>query len=763
MTQEELAQYLEALIRRASPFEDDAGRVFVTTDDGQRVELLGATVRVESRNTVRSRRANFREVAQLIGPVIGLNFYSANGPVVIQLREKNRQTVISGINEDEVSEVGYIDIDRGGKIYTLMPIFDNGGVNPAALHISRGPTTIRLTLPHSLAFSPWQIRTCNNWVWGFPERMGLFSEINGGAPQKGHTLDLLQVKSVEDIRYFDINITEELSLGALFGSPIGRFAMNGTVPMSPGGPTYPFSYDFNGEADGSRLYTYSSVPSPSTEPDPDSPGDVILTFEFPLGVTGIDTPTLLIFDSSTVIINLLGTGFTVSATWESGSTTITLRVRSILYGADWEPTEVSVRGDTENVQFLNGSVEAQYTLPMLLDIKSGLMIAERFNGEVRSRIQVGNQGLSAATANNNSWEESGTSETFFRAADGTEKAVDGYWQHVAGIHDSGLSRGQELTVGQTFTCNFKSSIPPKVINGDGLPIYLAGVPGSAMAFDAWREGFSFYDFLCRLTQNTPKAADDADFARKTAPGASVYGVYYPNSKGLTTVFKGKVVSFNYRTMNPGEYIFPRVTSFGYQAAMQSEAWYLVSSYAIEITEIINDVTSLTFDVFGDQYRGFEQADDSTPPILGFQAAFSGFIFLDGSIRNIWPTGRYNSSFIAQSFSLGSYTLAAGSYYHSFAGAHLIWEDPWIWRVPRDFGGVAEFDAEIIREGDRDRFLNLPRWRLDYSGPEVRCWFETIDRFKIMEPPEDNGEFYIYDCVNLTLDRAMILKQIKNEG
>lgn len=63
--QDEIAAQVEALIRRTSPFEEDAGRVFVTTDNGQRVELPGASTRVESRGNVRSRRSRQTEVKKL--------------------------------------------------------------------------------------------------------------------------------------------------------------------------------------------------------------------------------------------------------------------------------------------------------------------------------------------------------------------------------------------------------------------------------------------------------------------------------------------------------------------------------------------------------------------------------------------------------------------------------------------------------------------------------------------------------------------------
>jgi hypothetical protein len=624
---------------------------------------------------------------------------------------------------------------------------------------------------------------------------------HGEPDEKGFTFNVEDVNGPEDVEFFTLTASGTGAQGAVLGIRLGSLNMSGTTPTYPGGPSYPFSYDYEGSASNASAVNYTTLPavfddpplSPPVEDDElaDSP---IKRMRFPL-IGGITVPGVIVINGIEIDVwrnDYIGwVSWTSRAVWdedkvdgdnldENGNGLIKLELRSSLWD-DFTLETARLVGQTGRLTFAESTCNANYTMPMLSDIKRGLLILEQFAGTVYRRSGNETENPSTeATANEYYATETGTHRTFFIGPDG-EKPVDPSWQHSIYIPNTTIPSDTDTALGQTLTMQFQSlagmndiylnyNHPDRIVPGShGM---LLGVPGHSYGKKAWvaeGSGFSgFGNYKARLTRNTPRADHSAALTAKLAPGAKVYGILSRNGKTesrpsaagggaprrLATVFKGVITASDFSLLPTGIPALPRLflSSSDFQR-MDSGAQYHLGSLSFEVTEIVSDrIWSGGYEFFGDFWWGKVPFHISSSVAI---ESWVGNLFLDGSLRNIYPTEAYNAAWLAHAGAVNvTDAITEGTFEDTFAATRLIWDDPYIWRQRRYYDESGHWEGYV--DGKESHPAEVPRWKLDYSGPEVKCWFDGIE---LLEPkaPIKNERIYVGNFLDLAFDRKVLRK------
>lgn len=758
---------------------------------------------VYTRGDRRSGRMLLPEEAPIIdiGPIWGVDIYQyVFDEIMVALRETGKAILKPFPSTSAYSYMGVVDVDEKGIPHAFVPIYTDYN-NATRAFVLHGTTWLDLEFESGILPNfPSQCRMCNGHFWSFPT--GTVSSFRPVA-ERGYTFDIQGIQGPEDVEFFDINFQTSTAQGSSLGIILGTLTMSGTTPTYPGGPSYPFYYQYEGSARNVTLAHYSTLPNvvnagilnPPVEDD-DYASAPIKHMTFSL-TGGIILPGVLVVNGieyNVVQIPYVGIVDWVSrAVWkteEGGDetqpiNTIRLQLRSSLYD-DFVLETASLVGQTGRVTYAESTCVANYTLPMLTDIKAGRLILEQFNGTVYRRRGNENQDpTTSATANESYVTESGTHRTFLLTPEG-EKPIDPSWQHSIYIPVTAIGYGQDTEVGQVLSMQFQplSGMVDSYLNFDhpdkifpATPGMFLGVPGTNFGKRTWREGSSFFGGIkSRLTRNTPRPDHAAALEAKLAPGAKVYGILYNNGKTkvafgrnqrLSTIFKGVVTASDYSLMSLGATAAPqyRVGDTDFYR-MTSGAHYHLGNLTFQVTEIVSDqILSGGFDFFGDYWHGkvayrrfLNNYDFTTNTSV---ESWAGNVFLDGSLRNIYPTEAYNAAWIAHAGdSRPSQVIAEGTFDDTFASTRLVWEGDYIWKFRRYYDESGHWEG--YADGDDKHPVEVPRWKLDASGSEVKCWFDGID---LLEPKEPRKEYGIYldNVSDFSFDRREIIKNLEKNS
>lgn len=775
MTQEEerIARKLLDLTTRGNRVQERNGVVYF---DGF---ALGVGAVELNRNVVRDRRRRQIPDSDVIGPIAGFDlwkdFYAENPSIMFRTQFRVPRLTDYNFFHSE----GFIDIDDQGKVHAFAcDYYWEAGSNPLVAHGDRSfllPDTYKVTLGGYLS----SVRACNGWAWMWPD-----NALVDDPPPLGWTVDLWKVGvNGEGLASYEITGSE-----SLLSNKIGTQNFSGNVPMYPGGPTYPLSFDFEGIDHDTKTYDYATIPTPTNigpDPNPD-PEDAyadynIYQVEFTI-LEDIATPLILIIDGFEEEIwqyTYLGIVSWLTRAVRNVGNTIVYEYRKAPDdpNTDFTPDLVQLFGNIGRTYQQEFVANVSYTLPIMVDISSDSMIAESYSGTVSENRYYPGSG-SSENLRRIHCSDSGTERTFLRREDGegnvTETPIDGYMQYQFYLLPDDIGKPtDQVRVGDTIRLSRSTSLTHAFVNPtiDGHDEYdqqslAIFVPGTEWGEEQWEEDGST---LRLFTHNSPRTDHAAALMEKMAPGAKVYGILYdtgvdesedPRGRivSRSTVYKGVITSSSLVKLYPGDVSFLHSGGFynramysGLRPSLKTPAGYLLSHLEFQITELVaTNIAYKTWSFFGDYWwskRPFNYPRDK-----------SGTVTLDGSIRNVFPTEAYwSGEFAHRAGYKCRYIFSEGTFMSGYVGAKFNWSDPYIWRFARDYY-VDHYEGWV--QGTRSSSpVQVPRWKLDYSGPVVKCWFDGVDEFELMPP--DRSEYWNATYIAaLALDRKMALKRLQ---
>lgn len=737
----------------------------IVEDNGAAIAVCDSAAReIYSTHSKQIRRRHSPRVAEvLLGPIVGFDLwgyaYPNNPSTMFRIDKKATRLPVT----DWRSE-GFVDIDDKGVPHGLGIEYSEFEGGEAFVFHGGSAQKIPASTPIIVGGYLSSIRKCNNWVFCWPDNA--IDSYFLDNPPHGWTVDLWNLRpDGSGLEMFTLTGDES---ELVYSARMGTMQFSGTTPTYPGGPTYPFSYEFEGVSRSIKEVEYSEVPAvvnigpiPNPDPDDDNAAYDIYQIEFGL-IGGITTPERLIINATEhPIWRDDFTGFvnwSSRVVWDTSTDIITFEYRGTLY-EDFVAETASLFGQTGVTTEIDRTTTATYTLPILVDIASNSMIAETYSGTVKAewRYPYTESGdpPTSSQADRLFTSDNGTEATFL-LKDGIQIPVDGYWQHQFYIRsdDLGGKSTSEIQVGDIIRLNRKIGLTDAFVQDsstrdeDALEIW---VPGREWGHKRWRDddGIHF-----RQTHNTPRADHEAALMDKLSVGARVYGVLYDTAFRYSTVYKGIITSSSIQKLEIGGIgsIFRTREIHTQCQGSQCYGVYHLGHLEFEVTELVApSLLWRTWDFFGDYWHGKCE--------LRFANNDIGSVILDGSIRNMFPTEAYNSTeFAHRGGNRARHIFSEGTFLNGFVGTNFQWADPYIWRFYRDYK-VGHWEAWV--QGRDGHPAQVPRWKLDYSGPVVKCWFDGIDEFELM-PPDRSNTYEAYDMASLGLDRKMALKRLEQQ-
>lgn len=418
--------------------------------------------------------------------------------------------------------------------------------------------------------------------------------------------------------------------------------------------------------------------------------------------------------------------------------------------------------------YTEAKAEANYVLPMLVDIEGGQYLAEAYSSTLHHRATswYPYSDVKERREGEIFWKEDGLSETYLMR-NGQKIVCDGSPLFYIPIPWQSVPRNAPIEVGSVLSLNFSATPPENFYDGSGVPYIIGYTEGKETGIK--REVGTSFQTIYRVSRNTPRVETAEFLNQKLGTGNTVYGVYryIDPSTGSSRImpFRGVITNSIWNWIAPGGIVPRSVLNGVWRVGMQGAAKFTIQNMTVEVTEVFADRESTsTWWFFGDYYQPFDYYQNlpsSTDPSRPDSYIDGGFIYFDGSFRNLYKTGGYTAGQMLHGTNMSLRSMVEGPYYHSYYGQSFVWKDDYIWSINRDYGSTSpnyfsrsprtNSDGKIIIPEQRGYFI--PRWRIDTSSGVARCVF---DDFQII--PEEYYDSLWFDDINATLD-PKILKEI----
>lgn len=420
----------------------------------------------------------------------------------------------------------------------------------------------------------------------------------------------------------------------------------------------------------------------------------------------------------------------------------------------------------EQALYTESTGTANYTFPMLADLAGNQLLAESYNGELYHRANTwfpysDNPALEAAE---HYWIESGTSETYLMK-DGQKIPCDGTPQLYIPMPRQSVGWQENIAVDQNITITFASTVPEKGYDGSGVPVLICYTEGQEFGYKMDGDKWPI------ITRNTPRPETAAAISAKLSPGAKVYGSHrYRDGQNWRAVpFRGEVVSSQWKWAPVGSRTPIRARL--HRTGMQGGSPFIIESLTIKITEIFTQEYGRSWQFWGDYFPPYEYVQNipsTSNPDVPVPRYDHGYLYFDGSFRNIYQTGGYTAGQMLHASNMRINSMFEGPLDHAYWSQSFVWDEDYIWRIgryidttsPYSFGRNERLDSEgnVLIPAQYGYFI--PRWRIDYSGGLAKCVF---DDFQIIDSSmehwiDESGGFSIGNYINASLD-PKILREI----